>query len=273
MLGQSLKMACWGLLPIRILKRTSWLYIYYAHPERSANVLSRFVFDGAKIDQASEKEMLEVVTQRETCCHTGGSLTFGPKKNLFLSTGDNTSPFESDGYSPADERAGRSPFDAMKSSSNTNDLRGKILRIHPEPDGTYTIPDGNLFPKGEEKTRPEIYVMGNRNPYRISVDQKTGFLYWGEVGPDAGNDSEERGPRGYDEVNQAQKPGYFGWPLFVGGNYAYAKYDFDTKTVGAKADVNKPMNTSPNNTGKTELPPVSPPFVWYPYAESPDFPW
>ncbi|MBK7653635.1 MAG: PQQ-dependent sugar dehydrogenase [Flammeovirgaceae bacterium] len=90
------------------------------------------------------------------------------------------SPFESDGYSPADARAGRSPFDAMKSSSNTNDLRGKILRIHPEPDGTYTIPEGNLFPKGEEKTRPEIYVMGNRNPYRISVDQKTGFLYWGK---------------------------------------------------------------------------------------------
>jgi cytochrome c len=32
------------------------------------------------------------------------------------------------------------------------------------------------------------------------------------------------------------------------------------------------MNTSPNNTGKTELPPMSPPFIWYPYAESPDFP-
>jgi len=253
-------------------EKNNWLYIYYAHPERSANVLSRFVFDGAKIDQASEKEMLEVVTQREKCCHTGGSLTFGPGKNLFLSTGDNTSPFESDGYSPADETAGRSPFDAMKSSSNTNDLRGKILRIHPEPDGTYTIPEGNLFPKGEDKTRPEIYVMGNRNPYRISVDQQTGFLYWGEVGPDAGNDSPERGPRGYDEVNQAQKSGYFGWPLFVGGNYAYAKYDFETKTVGAKPDVNKPMNTSPNNTGKTELPPVSAPFIWYPYAESPDFP-
>jgi len=253
-------------------EKNNWLYIYYAHPERSANVLSRFVFDDAKIDQASEKEMLEVVTQREKCCHTGGSLTFGPGKNLFLSTGDNTSPFESDGYSPADETAGRSPFDAMKSSSNTNDLRGKILRIHPEPDGTYTIPEGNLFPKGEDKTRPEIYVMGNRNPYRISVDQQTGFLYWGEVGPDAGNDSPERGPRGYDEVNQAQKSGYFGWPLFVGGNYAYAKYDFETKTVGAKPDVNKPMNTSPNNTGKTELPPVSAPFIWYPYAESPDFP-
>src|SRR5690606_9055094 len=97
------------------------------------------------------------------------------------STGDNTSPFESDGFSPSDERPGRSAFDAQKSSSNTNDLRGKILRIKINPDGTYDIPEGNLFPPGEEKTRPEIYVMGNRNPYRISVDSRTGYLYWGEV--------------------------------------------------------------------------------------------
>lgn len=249
-----------------------WLYIYYSHPEKSANVLSRFVFDGKKIDQGSERELLEVVTQRESCCHTGGSLAFGPDGNLFLSTGDNVNPFESDGFSPADERAGRYPFDALGSSSNTNDLRGKILRIHPEPDGTYTIPKGNLFPKGEEKTRPEIYVMGNRNPYRISVDQKTGFLYWGEVGPDAGKDHPERGPRGYDEVNQAKQAGYFGWPLFVGGNYAYAKYDFEKKTVGARHDPLKPLNTSPNNKGKVELPPMSPPFIWYPYDVSPDFP-
>ena len=253
-------------------EKNHWLYIYYSHPDKSANVLSRFVFDGKKIDQSSEKLMLEVGVQRETCCHTGGSLTFGPDKNLYLSSGDNTSPFESDGFSPADETKGRAPFDAQKSSGNTNDLRGKIMRIHPEADGTYTIPEGNLFPKGEPNTRPEIYVMGNRNPYRISVDQKTGFLYWGEVGPDAGNDGPERGPRGYDEINQARKAGFFGWPYFVGANYAYAEYDFEKKTVGAKHDPAKPINNSPNNTGKTELPPVSPPFIWYPYDVSPDFP-
>ncbi len=249
-----------------------FLYIYYSHPEKSANVLSRFIFDGKAVDMKSEKRMLEVEVQRETCCHTGGSLAFDSKGNLFLSTGDNTSPFESDGYSPADERKGRSPFDAQKSSSNTNDLRGKILRIHPEPDGSYTIPQGNLFKKDEPNTRPEIYVMGNRNPYRISVDQKTGYLYWGEVGPDAGNDSAERGPRGYDEVNQAKAAGYFGWPLFVGNNYAYAKYDFEKKAIGERHDPQHPKNNSPNNTGKTDLPAVSPAFIWYPYADSPDFP-
>lgn len=253
-------------------KQNNWLYIFYSHPTRSANILSRFVFSGDSIDMKSEVEMLEVPVQRETCCHTGGSLAFGPKGDLFISTGDNTSPFESNGFSPSDEREGRGPFDAQKSSSNPNDLRGKVLRIHPEPDGTYTIPEGNLFPKGEAGTRPEIYAMGCRNPYRISIDQRTGYLYWGEVGPDAGENDSLRGPRGYDEVNQARKAGFFGWPYFVGNNYSYAKYDFATKRAGPRWDPKAPVNESPNNTGKRELPPAMPAFIWYPYARSDEFP-
>ena len=51
-----------------------------------------------------------------------------------------------------------------------NNLNGKIIRIHPEADGTYTIPQGNLFPGGRpgDKTRPEIYVMGVRNISRLA---------------------------------------------------------------------------------------------------------
>ena len=37
-------------------------------------------------------------------------------------------------------------------------------------------------------------------------------------------------------------------------------------------DPAKPINNSKNNTGIKELPPVSPPFIWYPYGNSPDFP-
>jgi cytochrome c len=254
-------------------KNNHWVYIYYAPKgEEPKNVLSRFVLNDKKLDLASEKVVLTVPVQRDQCCHTGGSIVFDTKGNLFLSTGDNTNPFESNGFSPSDERPGRSPFDAQQSSGNTNDLRGKILRIHPEPDGTYTIPEGNLFPKGEPKTRPEIYVMGNRNPYRIAFDEKTGYLYWGEVGPDAGENDSLRGPRGYDEINQAKKAGFFGWPYFIGPNYAYAKYDFEKGTVGQPRDPEKPLNQSPNNTGKEVLPPANPAYIWYPYDKSDEFP-
>ncbi|MFL5610378.1 MAG: ThuA domain-containing protein [Gemmatimonadaceae bacterium] len=255
--------------------RNGWVYMYYspAGPEPK-NVLARFHMKGDSLELGSRKILLEVGTQRLKCCHTGGSIAFDSKGNLYLSTGDNSNPFAI-GYAPIDERPGRMPWDAQKGSANTNDLRGKIIRVHPEPDGTYTIPAGNLFPPGTPKTRPEIYTMGHRNPYRISVDSHTGFLYWGEVGPDANVDSVGRGPRGYDEVNQARSAGNYGWPYFVADNKAYYRTTFmDSVTVvgGEQFDPAHPINKSPNNTGLNELPPARGAFIWYPYAPSTEFP-
>jgi len=252
-------------------KENSWVYMYYSKPDEDKQSLSRFVLKDYTLDLASEKVLLQVDTQREECCHSAGSIEFGADGLLYLSTGDNTSP-RADGYAPIDHREGRMPWDAQKSSANTNDLRGKILRIKPEDDGTYSIPEGNLFAKGEAKTRPEIYVMGNRNPYRISVDSRTGFLYWGEVGPDGNNDSLNLGPRGYDEINQAQKAGNFGWPYLIANNEAYHARDYVANTTGAAYDSLKPINESPNNTGLRELPPSQPAMIYYPYAVSEEFP-
>ncbi|WP_420148980.1 ThuA domain-containing protein, partial [Spirosoma sp.] len=249
-----------------------WIYLYYSDPNESKNILTRYELRGDELVMDSKKVLLDVATQREECCHTGGSIAWDRQGNLYLSTGDNTNPHGSNGYSPSDERPGRSAWDAQKSSANTNDLRGKIIRIKPQPDGTYTVPDGNLFPKGTEKTRPEIYTMGHRNPFRISVDPKTGYLYWGEVGPDAAKPDPNRGAAGHDEVGQARKAGNFGWPHFVGDNKAYNKYDFAAEKSGEKWDVNAPTNTSPNNTGLNVLPPAQKAFIWYPYDGSPEFP-
>ena len=248
-----------------------WIYLYYSDPVKSANILTRYTLIGDVLDLKSKKVILEVVTQREQCCHTGGSIDWDKQGNLYLSTGDNTSP-RATAYAPIDETAGRSPWDAQKSSGNTNDLRGKILRITPKADGTYTIPEGNLFPKGTDKTRPEIFVMGNRNPFRIAVDKESGFVYWGEVGPDSNNPDSLKGPAAQDEIGQAKKAGNFGWPYFVGDNKAYNYVDFATNKSGEKFDAAKPINNSPNNTGLKELPPAQNAFIWYPYGDSKEFP-
>lgn len=249
-----------------------WIYLFYSPTNYEGSRLSRFVMRGDKLDMASEIRMLEFGEQRRDCCHHAGSVEFGPDGNLFISTGDNTHPGgDSDGYAPIDERPDQFVFDAQKSAANTHDLRGKILRIRPTPEGGYTVPDGNLFPRDGSQGRPEIYVMGCRNPWRMSVDQRTGYVYWGEVGPDAGSDG-PRGSRGYDEINQARRAGNFGWPYFVGNNFAYADYDFATKQVGAKFDVNAPTNASPNNTGSKVLPPAQPAFIYWPYGASTEFP-
>ena len=254
-----------------------WVYLYYSLPDEPKSVLTRCELREDKLILESKKVLLEIPEQREECIHTGGSIAWDKAGNLYLSTGDNTNPQGIEGYNPVDERAGRGPWDAQKSASNTNDLRGKIIRIKPLPDGSYTIPEGNLFPVGTPQTRPEIFSMGHRNPYRISVDPKTGYVYWGEVGPDATKADPNRGPEGYDEVGQARKAGNFGWPYFVGDNKAYTKYDFATKTSGAgdasqKWDANAPTNNSPNNTGLKVLPPAEKAFIWYPYGESKEFP-
>ena len=248
-----------------------WIYCLHSPKDFPGQHLSRYTMRGDTLDLTSEKVLLRFEEQRKECCHHAGTVEFGPDGCLYFSAGDNTHPHaDSDGYAPIDERPGREPWDAQKSASNTNSFNGKIIRIRPKPDGTYEIPAGNLFPPGTPKTRPEIYVMGCRNPWRMSVDEKTGFVYWGEVGPDAGDDG-PRGPRGYDEINQAKKAGNFGWPYFIGNNFAYSDYDYVTKQVGKPFDPQHPINEGPNNTGLRELPPATPAMIYWPYRKPREF--
>ncbi len=264
-----------GLLGIALdpnFATNQWVYLFYSPPSPSEQHVSRFTLVGNQINMASEQILLRIPLQRTNSNHSAGSMDFDPQGNLYIALGDNTSPFESNGFAPIDERPGRSDWDAQKSSSNMNDLRGKILRIKPENNGTYSIPVGNLFPANGSQGRPEIYVMGNRNPFRFSVDPETGWLYWGEVGPDAGADNANRGPRGYDEFNQARAAGNFGWPYFIANNLAYREYDFATGISGPAFNPAAPVNNSPNNTGGQNLPPARPAWIWYPYGASTAFP-
>jgi glucose/arabinose dehydrogenase/PKD repeat protein/type 1 glutamine amidotransferase len=259
----------------------NWIYLYYSPSASTTDVnrLSRFTMNGDTLDLASEKILLSVPAYRDRTFsepgHTGGYVAFGPGGNLYLSVGDDTPPNLDpawQGYAPLDWRSGKSFLDAARSAGNTNDLRGKLLRIHPEPGGTYTIPSGNLFAPGTAQTKPEIYAMGFRNPFRFEVDQQTGWVNLADYGPDRGAPTTNRGPEGLVELNVIKQAGNFGWPFCHGNNQAYAPYNPTTGVVGAKFNCNAPVNDSPNNTGLRVLPPLVQPQIWYGYGVSAQFP-
>jgi glucose/arabinose dehydrogenase/type 1 glutamine amidotransferase len=265
-----------------------YIYLYYAPPLNTpagdapatgtatdwatwtgVNRLSRFTLNADfTVNVASQVTILDVPASRGMCCHVGGSIDFDAAGNLYLSTGDDTNPFDSAGYSPIDERANRNPaYDAQRSSANTNDLRGKILRITVNADGSYSIPAGNLFPSGTASTRPEIYAMGFRNPFRMKVDKITGVVYVGDYGPDAGGTQANHGPSGQVEFNRVTGPGNYGWPYCTGTNTAnetYNEWDFATNSTGPKFDcAGGPTNNSFRNTGLTTLPPAKASWIRY----------
>lgn len=232
--------------------------------------LSQFKVNNKTVDMASEQVLLDIPNDN-TCCHTGGNLEFDRHGNLFVALGDNTNPFESNDSGPMNNTAEGTYHDALRSSANTQDLRGKILRIKPDRNGGYTIPEGNLFDSPEDG-RPEIYVMGTRNPYTIAIDDKTDTLYYGDVGPDGKADTAEFGPRGYDEINKVTKAGFFGWPAVIGNNIPYRMYDYAAGKSGPLFNPLAVENFSPRNTGLKILPPAQPALIWYPYARSERFP-
>ncbi len=276
-------------------EQNGYLYVYYMefitsdehkvqHKKTPAH-LARFTYKNNAILPGSEKRL--ITNMLDNLDHQSGSITFDPAGNLYLATGDDTHAGGYGQYAPLDwsgsaddncntvsiHGGNNSPCsrDASRSTANTNDLRGKVIRITPQENGTYTIPDGNLFPQ-TDSTRGEIYTMGHRVPYRISIDKKRNWLLIGEGGP-ANRGGGKRGPTGHEEFNIAKGPAFFGWPFihannkgfrpwtFVEGNNNGTQGSVDVTVNGGEPwDVNKPiLNLSPRNTGKILLPaPIAP---------------
>ncbi|MFG2167780.1 ThuA domain-containing protein [Micromonospora chersina] len=272
-----------------------WVYLYYAPPLNTPTgsapttstdpnawdvwkgyfQLSRFKFvDGEtpSLDLSTEQKILQVPVDRGACCHVAGDIAFDSENNLWLVTGDDTPAGGggSGGFSPHNDSVSatgvyQAPFvDARRSSANTNDLRGKILRITVGADGSYTVPAGNLFPAGTDKTRPEIYAMGFRNPFRITLD-KDDVAYVTDYSPDSSVAQVGRGPAGTGRMMVVDKPANYGWPMCVQPNLPYIEMNWTTTPISPVApfDCATPKNTSRHNTGLTDLPRVEKSELWY----------
>lgn len=193
-----------------------YVYLFYAEKETFINTLYRYEYRNGKLDMSTEEVLLRVPTE-PNCCHQAGDLEWGPDGKLYLSTGDTgmseTRPsweLTEEEIQAFVERNNLKDYhwsrlvDSERTAQNLQDLRGKVLRIN--KDGS--IPKDNPF-YGKPGVRWEVYAYGFRNPYRFKVDQQTGALYIGVVGPDE--------VVTYDEYNISENGGEnFGWPRTLG---------------------------------------------------------
>jgi glucose/arabinose dehydrogenase len=99
--------------------------------------------------------------------HNGGGLAFGKDGHLYIALGD--------GGGGGDQHG------TIGNGQNLSTRLGKILRIHVDCSGTYSIPSGNPF-AGQASPTNEIWVYGLRNPFRFSFDSASGNLWIGDVG-------------------------------------------------------------------------------------------
>ncbi len=110
--------------------------------------------------------------------HNGGHLSFGPQGHLFVTVGD-----------------GGSAGDPHGNGQDPTTLLGSILRLDVDSGDPYAIPADNPF-VGHATRRPEIWLWGLRNPWRIGFDETNGELYVADVGQSEREEVTVVGPDG-----------------------------------------------------------------------------
>src|SRR3954451_18921653 len=200
--------------------------------------------------------------------------------------------------------------DDRRSTLNSNDLRGKLLRINVKDSitaadqnkadvgsgGAYTIPSGNLFPlvagAPQAKTRPEVYAMGFRNPFRLQVDEND-VAYVSDYSPDSQTPQQFHGPAGTGRFEIVRHPANYGWPYCFKPDLPEYPWNvnlqvpmnlFDHQPVPAGQtpqpyDCDNP-NGVPNNDywnlnggpsvepALAVTPPLTEPDIWYSYRDN-----
>ncbi|OGO54224.1 MAG: hypothetical protein A2Z32_05255 [Chloroflexi bacterium RBG_16_69_14] len=100
--------------------------------------------------------------------HNGGAVAFGPDGMLYIALGD-----------------GGSAGDPQGNGRRLDTFLAKILRIDVDgaagSAGPYSVPPDNPF-MTVAGARPEIWLTGLRNPWRIRFDRASGDLWIGDVG-------------------------------------------------------------------------------------------
>jgi glucose/arabinose dehydrogenase len=270
-----------GLLGIALdpdFNTNRWVYLFYMPTSPNVFRIARFVITEADntLDLASETIIMDVPDTRQgLAVHTGGGLYFDHKGDLWVTMGehDHASHVPSDYHSTTNKESSNEDC-----SSDTYSLYGSILRIHPQPDGSYTIPEGNFGEYWSQKfesegrtllaekyadtdlVRPEIWAKGFRNPMSVQVDPVTGWVAVSECG----GQCHKINPAYYcPEHGKSEKhmlitePSFQGWSYFHADNHPYVM------SADLEKDPMTPVNNSPFRLGVDTLPPAVPATYFY----------
>ena len=170
-------------------------------------------------------------------------MDFDAQGNLFISVGDNSNPFQSERLlAPSTAGPGRKVFDAQRTSGNTNDLRGKILRIKPMPDGTLHHPAGQPVRAGRRPARDLRHGQPQPLPHQRRSRARLALL--GRGGPRRLRRLRRpRHPRARAATTSSTRPrapGNYGWPYCIADNKPYVAFDFASSQSGAAFDCQAP---------------------------------
>lgn len=169
--------------PDFVHNRRYFLYYNPAAGEAATVVEEREAAPDFLKDSGRSGKLILRVAQ-DNLIHQGGALAFGPRDGmLYIGLGDGGD------VKPAQDRM---------------DLRGKMLRIDVDGEAPYAIPSDNPF-VGRPDTRPEIWALGLRNPWRWSFDPLTGDLWAGDVGEVS-----------REEITWVTRGANLGWPFREG---------------------------------------------------------
>ena len=154
-------------------------YVNYTAPggafRQGVTHVSRFNLTDDPDIADPDSEVIVLAFDQPQANHNGGWIGFSPRPdddhNLYIATGD--------GGAANDQGPGH--IEPGGNAQSTQTLLGKMLRIHIEDSGTYTIPPNNPF-AGSPTDKQEIFCFGLRNPFRCSFDRQTGNLWIGDVG-------------------------------------------------------------------------------------------
>jgi glucose/arabinose dehydrogenase len=207
-------------------KDNGYLYVGWNGPSSGPGAgrktrVTRYTMDRKPpyaLDLKSEKLIIEWPSDG----HNGGAVAFGLDGMLYVTSGDGTSD-----------------SDTHIVGQDLSKLTAKVLRIdvdHPDEGKAYSVPKDNPF-VGTPGARPETWAYGLRNPWRMTVDRKTGHLWVGNNGQDL-----------WEQAYLVRKGENYGWSV-VEGSHPFYPSRKPGPTPFTKPTVEHPHSESRSLTG------------------------